>query len=44
MEDIEQGVAISAARIADPLLVLAVFGLPILTLSYVFFRNKEVAP
>ena len=44
MEDIEQGVAISAAKLAAPLLVLALFGLPILTLSYIFFRNKEVAP
>lgn len=44
MADIEQGIAISADRIIDPLLVLALFGLPILTLSYVFFRNKEVAP
>ena len=44
MEDIEQGVAISAAKLGAPLSVLALFGLPILTLSYVFFRNKEVAP
>ncbi len=44
MSDIEQGVAISPQRIIEALVVLLVFGLPILSLSYVFFRNKEVAP
>lgn len=44
MEDIEKGVWISWSRLGAALKVLAMFGLPILTLSYVVFRNKEVAP
>jgi hypothetical protein len=44
VEDISQGSAIGTPRLIMPLLVVIVFGLPILSLSYVFFRNKEVAP
>ena len=44
MEDIERGNWITWLRMLAPLKVLAMFGLPILGLSYVFFRNKEVAP
>jgi ABC-type transport system involved in multi-copper enzyme maturation permease subunit len=43
-EDIEKGVAISGQRLADALAVLLGFGLPMLALSYVLLRNKEVAP
>jgi len=44
IEDIERGVTISAARLLSPLAVLGAFGLPMMVLSYVFLRNKEVAP
>ena len=44
VEDIERGVTISIERIRDPLLVLLTFGLPLLVISYVILRNKEVAP
>ncbi len=44
VEDIERGISISADRLADPLLVLLTFGLPMLVLAYVILRNKEVAP
>ena len=44
IEDIESGVTIPPAKLISPLLVLAAFGVPMLVLSYVFLRNKEVAP
>lgn len=44
VEDIERGVTISRAALLAPLGVLGLFGLPMLVLSYVFLRNKEVAP
>jgi hypothetical protein len=44
VQDTERGVAITVGRMLQAMKVLIVFGLPILTLSYVFFRNKEVAP
>jgi hypothetical protein len=44
VEDIERGVTISAPRLTAPLGVLLVFGLPMVVLSYVILRNKEVAP
>lgn len=44
VEEIAQGSAIRSRSLTQPLAVLAMFGLPILALSYVFFRNKEVAP
>ncbi|HTL30476.1 MAG TPA: ABC transporter permease subunit [Tepidisphaeraceae bacterium] len=43
-EDIEKGVSISSQRLADAAMVLFAFGLPMLALSYVLLRNKEVAP
>ncbi len=43
-EQIERGVTISGAQILEPLQVLVLFGLPLLTAAYVFLRNKEVAP
>jgi hypothetical protein len=44
LEDIERGVAVPLVRIKESLAVLALFGLPMLVLAYVFLRNKEVAP
>lgn len=44
VEDIERGLTIPSQRLTAPLLVLLVFGLPMLVLSYVILRNKEVAP
>lgn len=44
VQDTERGLAITFGRMLQAVKVLFLFGLPILTLSYVFFRNKEVAP
>ncbi|MEO6047493.1 MAG: ABC transporter permease subunit [Candidatus Kapaibacterium sp.] len=44
IDDIERGISIDTSNLLNPLLVLALFGLPLLTLSYIFLRNKEVAP
>ena len=44
MDDIDRGVSMPLSRLYDPLLVLAAFGLPVIMLSYVFLRRKEVAP
>ena len=44
LEDMERGVAIPAERLRDALLVTLGFGLPLTLLSYVFLKNKEVAP
>ena len=43
-EYIENGVSIPLARIGGALGVLFCYGLPLLVLSYVIMRNKEVAP
>ncbi|HEV7300535.1 MAG TPA: ABC transporter permease subunit [Tepidisphaeraceae bacterium] len=43
-EDIERGIWIPLGAIGDGLMVLLLFGLPLIVLSYVIFRNKEVAP
>ncbi|MGC4033181.1 MAG: hypothetical protein QM754_15890 [Tepidisphaeraceae bacterium] len=43
-ERVERGASLSVADIVAPIEVLLVFGLPLVTLSYVFLRNKEVAP
>lgn len=43
-EDIERGIWIPGASILNAFIVLLVFGLPLLVLAYVIFRNKEVAP
>ena len=44
MEDIERGVSIPWIKMKDALLVTFGFGLPLVLLSYVFLKNKEVAP
>lgn len=44
IDDIEQGITISRQTLVQPIGVLLTFGLPMLVLSYVFLRNKEVAP
>lgn len=43
-EDIERGVSIPPAKLAGAAWVLLGYGLPIVVLSYIFLRNKEVAP
>ena len=43
-EDIERGVSIPGRTLLDALWVIAAFGLPLLALSYLFLKNKEVAP
>lgn len=43
-ETIERGLAIHPAALLSALNVLVLFGLPLLTMSYVILRNKEVAP
>jgi hypothetical protein len=44
IDDISRGVSIPTRSIADSLGVLACYGLPLLVLSFVIFKNKEVAP
>jgi hypothetical protein len=44
VEDIERGVSIPWLKMKDALLVTLGFGLPLVLLSYVFLKNKEVAP
>jgi hypothetical protein len=44
VEDIERGVSIPWIKMKDALLVTFGFGLPLVLLSYVFLKNKEVAP
>jgi len=44
LESLEKGNAMPGAVIADSLLVLVFFGVPVIVLSYVFLRRKEVAP
>ena len=43
-EQIERGIMISPAQFIAPVIILALFGLPLVTAAYVFLRNKEVAP
>jgi hypothetical protein len=43
-EEIERGVSISRRSLTDPLIVLVTFGVPVLILSYLLLRRKEVAP
>ncbi len=43
-DDIQRGVTVPWRTVADAAGVLAVFGLPLTTLAYVIFKNKEVAP
>jgi hypothetical protein len=44
IEDIQQGVSVSAERLLEGLTVLAGFGIPSLVLAYLIMRGKEVAP
>jgi hypothetical protein len=44
IDDLDRGVSLPLSRLTDALSVLGVFGLPLLVLSYVLLRNKEVAP
>jgi hypothetical protein len=44
IEDIERNVSIPAERLEEALGVLLTFGLPLLMLSYLILKNKEVAP
>lgn len=44
IEDIEAGLAIPASTLWDALSVLALFGLPMTVMAYVFLKYKEVAP
>lgn len=44
IDQIERGATIPITDLTAPLSVLLLFGLPLTVLSYVIFRNKEVAP
>jgi len=44
MEDIDRGVSIPLAKLLRALLELLVYGVPLVLLTYVILRNKEVAP
>jgi hypothetical protein len=44
IEDIERGITIPRAKVAEALLVAFGFGIPLIVLAYVFLKNKEVAP
>ncbi|MEA2710032.1 MAG: hypothetical protein QOF78_2633 [Phycisphaerales bacterium] len=44
VEDIERGVSIPWLKLRDALAVTLGFGLPLVLLSYIFLKNKEVAP
>jgi hypothetical protein len=44
LEDIEQGISISPARLGEAAAVTFGFGIPLVVLAYVFLKNKEVAP
>jgi hypothetical protein len=43
-DDLQRGITLSSEQILEALAVLVGFGLPLLTLAYVFLKNKEVAP
>jgi ABC-type transport system involved in multi-copper enzyme maturation permease subunit len=42
--DIERGVTIPYQALLDPLVVIGAYGVPVLLLSYLLLRRKEVAP
>jgi ABC-type transport system involved in multi-copper enzyme maturation permease subunit len=44
LEDIERGVSLPISRLTDSLTVIGMFGVPLMVMSYIFLRNKEVAP
>lgn len=41
---LERGIAIPTGAMMSAVFILLLFGLPVFTLSYIFLRNKEVAP
>ncbi|HEY1684743.1 MAG TPA: hypothetical protein VGG19_08275 [Tepidisphaeraceae bacterium] len=43
-DNLERGVSMSGEQLLEALIVLVGFGVPLVTLAYVFLRNKEVAP
>ncbi|HWB53076.1 MAG TPA: hypothetical protein VG722_02755, partial [Tepidisphaeraceae bacterium] len=43
-DDLQRGITLSAQQMLEALEVLVGFGLPLLTLAYIFLKNKEVAP
>jgi hypothetical protein len=43
-ESVERGVSIPAEDVYNALVVLIAFGVPLTALSYIFLKNKEVAP
>jgi hypothetical protein len=43
-EDVERGVMVPTARLAESSAVAFGFGLPMIVLAYIFLKNKEVAP
>jgi hypothetical protein len=44
MDDITRGVSIPPREMLDSLAVLAYYALPMLVLSFIILKNKEVAP
>jgi hypothetical protein len=44
LELVQRGLLVPMSAIGSAALVLALFGLPLLSLSYIILRNKEVAP
>jgi hypothetical protein len=44
IDDIERNISIPMANVEAAALVLVTFGLPLLLLSYIILKNKEVAP
>ena len=44
MDDISRGVSIPPRAVLESLMVLLYYGLPMLVLSYIILKNKEVAP
>ena len=44
MEDLDRGVSIPARKLSRSMLELLMYGVPLMLLTYVFLRRKEVAP
>jgi hypothetical protein len=44
MDDITRGVSIPPRALLDSITVLLYYGLPMLVLSFIILKNKEVAP
>jgi hypothetical protein len=43
-DDIDRGLSIPSTTLENAGIVLLLFGLPLTVLSYIFLKNKEVAP